>query len=89
MSDEPQQAFVPSPEYLAREKRFYDAVALRKPDRVPVASLAAFFVTRYAGLTNAEAMHRLPADGRRLARVHQEARTGTWRRRPSRSSPRP
>lgn len=48
--------FVPSAEYLARVKRFDDAVALRKPDRVPVASLAAFFVTRYAGLTNAEAM---------------------------------
>jgi uroporphyrinogen-III decarboxylase len=56
MSDQPQNTFVPSPEYLAREKRFYDAAALRKPDRVPVASLAAFFVTRYAGLTNAEAI---------------------------------
>ena len=56
MSDQNQSKFVPSPEYLAREKRFYDAVSLRKPDRVPVASLAAFFVTRYAGLTNAEAM---------------------------------
>lgn len=48
--------FVPSAEYQAREKRFNDAVALRKPDRVPVASLAAFFVTQYSGLTNAEAM---------------------------------
>jgi uroporphyrinogen-III decarboxylase len=56
MSDEAGPAFTPSPEYLAREKRFYDAVALRKPDRVPVASLAAFFMTRYAGITNAVAM---------------------------------
>jgi len=50
-------AFEPSPEYLAREKRFNDAVALRKPDRVPLASLAGFFMTRYGGLTNAEAMY--------------------------------
>jgi len=49
--------FEPSPEYLAREKRFNDAVALRKPDRVPVASLAAFFMTQYGGMTNAEAMY--------------------------------
>lgn len=57
MADQPENTFVPSPEYQAREKRFYDALALRKPDRVPVASLAAFFVTRYSGLTNAEAMY--------------------------------
>lgn len=56
MSTQSDIPFVPSKEYLAREKRFYDAVALTKPDRVPVASLAAFFVTRYSGLTNAEAM---------------------------------
>jgi uroporphyrinogen-III decarboxylase len=60
MPDEPQHAFVPSPEYLAREKRFYDAVSLKRPDRVPVASLAGFFVTRYAGLTNAEAISDYP-----------------------------
>ena len=60
MSAEPQPAFVPSPEYLAREKRFYDAVSLKRPDRVPVASMAGFFVTRYAGLTNAEAINDYP-----------------------------
>ena len=49
--------FTPSPEYLAREKRFNDAIALRKPDRVPLASMASFFMTRYGGLTNAEAMY--------------------------------
>jgi uroporphyrinogen-III decarboxylase len=52
-----QTTFTPSADYLAREKRFNDAVSLRKPDRVPVASLAAFFVIRYAGLTHAEAMY--------------------------------
>lgn len=56
MSEPTQDTFVPSPEYQAREKRFYDAVTLTQPDRVPVASLAGFFVTRYAGLTNAEAI---------------------------------
>jgi uroporphyrinogen-III decarboxylase len=56
MAEPTQDTFTPSSEYLAREKRFYDAVSLKKPDRVPVASLAGFFVTRYAGLTNAEAI---------------------------------
>jgi uroporphyrinogen-III decarboxylase len=49
--------FEPSPDYLAREKRFFDAVSLKKPDRVPVASLAGFFVARYGGLNHAEAMY--------------------------------
>jgi hypothetical protein len=58
MTDQPEvPAFEPSPEYLAREKRFNDAVSLTKPDRVPVASLAAFFVARYGGLNHAEAMY--------------------------------
>ena len=43
--------------YEAREKRFYDAVSLTKPDRVPIASFAVMFLTRYSGLTNAEAMY--------------------------------
>lgn len=38
-------------QYQARLKRFNDAVSLNKPDRVPVVSLAGFFVTNYAGLT--------------------------------------
>lgn len=58
MSDQPQvPAFEPSPEYLAREKRFNDAVSLTKPDRVPIASLAAFFMARYGGINHAEAMY--------------------------------
>lgn len=43
--------------YQERLKRFNDAVSLQKPDRVPIASLAAFFVTKYSGLTNKEAMY--------------------------------
>ena len=43
--------------YEAREKRFYDAVSLTKPDRVPIASFAVFFLTKYSGLTNAKAMY--------------------------------
>ena len=72
MTNEPEVpafAFEPSPEYLAREKRFNDAVSLTKPDRVPIASLAAFFMPRYAGLTHAEAMY----DYDRLAVAWKEA----------------
>jgi uroporphyrinogen-III decarboxylase len=47
----------PSPEYLSREKRFNDAVALKKPDRVPMATMPISFMTRYAGLTDAEAFY--------------------------------
>jgi len=47
----------PSPEYLAREKRFNDAVSLKKPDRVPIATMPISFMTRFAGLTDAEAFY--------------------------------
>ena len=47
----------PSPEYLAREKRFNDAVSLKKPDRVPIATMPISFMTRYAGLSDAEAFY--------------------------------
>ena len=43
--------------YQERVRRFNDAVGLRVPDRVPIASLAAFFMTRYSGLSNKEAMY--------------------------------
>ncbi len=41
-----------SPEELfaEREKRFNDAVALRKPDRVPVLALFTLFTAKYAGI---------------------------------------
>lgn len=49
--------FIPSPAYLAREKRFNDALSLQKPDRVPLVSLTTFFMARYGGLTHAEAIY--------------------------------
>jgi uroporphyrinogen-III decarboxylase len=49
--------FEPSPEYRAREKRFYDAVSLKRPDRVPIATFAMSFMTRCAGLTDAESLY--------------------------------
>jgi hypothetical protein len=49
--------FEPSPEYRAREKRFNDAVRLKKPDRVPIATIAASFMNRYAGITDAESLY--------------------------------
>lgn len=61
--------FKPSPEYLAREKRFNDAVSLTRPDRVPVASLAGFFMARYAGLNHAEALY----DYERLAAAWKQS----------------
>jgi len=58
MNDQPDvPVFEPSPEYLAREKRFNDAMSLKKPDRVPVVSLAGFFMARYGGINHAEAMY--------------------------------
>lgn len=47
----------PSPEYLAREKRFNDAVGLERPDRVPVATMAISFMTHNAGLSDAQAFY--------------------------------
>jgi hypothetical protein len=40
--------------YEAREKRFMDAIALKKPDRVPILPLFGSFPTRYAGITHRE-----------------------------------
>ena len=46
----------PSPEFLAREKRFNDIVALKRPDRVPVVPLCLqYFATRIAGVSNRDA----------------------------------
>ena len=48
-----------SPEtlYEQRERRFDDAVALRKPDRVPVVLGAEFPMTRQQGMSNREALY--------------------------------
>ena len=45
-----------SPVYMEREKRVNQAIALEKPDRVPVVSLADSFMTSISGLTEKEAM---------------------------------
>ena len=50
--------FVPSPEYLARNKRLDDAMSLRKPDRVPVVPVVVhFYPTKAMGISNKEAMY--------------------------------
>lgn len=49
--------FVPSPEFLARQKRLDDAMNLRKPDRVPVAPLVVhYYPTKIKGISNKDAM---------------------------------
>jgi hypothetical protein len=50
-------AKTPQELYAEREKRYNDAVALRKPDRVPVVGFVDFFPTRYKGMTNKQAMY--------------------------------
>ena len=44
-------------QYDARVKRFHDAVCLLNPDRVPIASVSAYFFYKYAGLTFKDAMY--------------------------------
>ncbi len=43
--------------FAEREKRIADAVALRKPDRVPLTSHFSFFPARYCGITIQELMY--------------------------------
>jgi uroporphyrinogen-III decarboxylase len=43
--------------YKEREKRVLDAIALRKPDRIPIEVLFGFFPARYAGMTVEEVMY--------------------------------
>jgi uroporphyrinogen-III decarboxylase len=43
--------------YQERDKRVNDAIALKKPDRVPLAVSLGFFAARYAGYTNQELMY--------------------------------
>ena len=43
--------------YKEREKRVNDAVALRKPDAVPILPFFSFFVAHYAGMTIQEVMY--------------------------------
>ncbi len=44
-------------DYQAREKRVWDAVSLRKPDRVPLACQDDYFSLRLGGVTSAEAYY--------------------------------
>jgi len=44
-------------QYEARIKRFHDAVSLNTPDRVPIASVSAYFFYKYSGLTFKDAMY--------------------------------
>lgn len=43
--------------YRQREQRVLDAVALKKPDMVPILPMFSFFVARYAGMTIQEVMY--------------------------------
>ncbi len=43
--------------YAEREKRVLDAIALKKPDRVPVVALFSFFPAGYSGMTVEEVMY--------------------------------
>jgi uroporphyrinogen-III decarboxylase len=50
-------AKTPEELYQEREKRVLDAVALRKPDTIPILPFFSFFVARYAGMTIQEVMN--------------------------------
>jgi uroporphyrinogen-III decarboxylase len=52
----------PAELYQQREKRVLDAIALSKPDRVPIVVFFAFFPARYCGMTVQELMY----DGEKL-----------------------
>jgi uroporphyrinogen-III decarboxylase len=43
--------------YQEREKRVLDAIALRKPDRVPIVCSFSFFPAKYSGMTCEEVMY--------------------------------
>ena len=43
--------------YQAREKRFYDAISLKRPDRVPIASHSAYFFYPFAGYSFKDVMY--------------------------------
>jgi len=52
-------AFVPSPEFLARQKRMEDAFNLRRSDRIPVASVVLhYYPTQAAGISYKDAMYQ-------------------------------
>jgi hypothetical protein len=54
--------------FKEREQRWNDAVALKEPDRVPIAPFTHFWPTRYKGMSNKEAMF----DHARTAAAYKE-----------------
>jgi uroporphyrinogen-III decarboxylase len=54
--------------YQEREKRVMDAMALKKPDRVPIMPVFGFFSARYAGITMRETMY----DVEKAKAVHRQ-----------------
>ena len=48
--------------YREREKRVLDAIALRKPDRVPIVLLFGAFASSYANITRMEELYDLRSD---------------------------
>ncbi len=65
--------------YEERLKRFNDAVALRRPDRVPIATFTHYFITRYSGLTNRAAWYEPEKMAAALVKAATDFR-GIWRR---------
>lgn len=57
--------------YQEREKRFLDAIALKKPDRVPIAGKFGFFSAKYSGMTLEEVMY----DPEKLWKAHWKTMT--------------
>lgn len=47
----------PQEQYKEREKRVLDAIALKKPDRVPIMPQFSFFSAKYSGFTPEEVMY--------------------------------
>jgi len=52
-------AKTPQESYAQREKRVLDAMALRKPDRIPIVLLFGAFASHYAGITREEELYDL------------------------------
>ena len=54
------QIYVQAPEakaYDTRWQRVMDCVALKQPDRMPVAMFATFWLAKYGGITNRQLMY--------------------------------
>lgn len=57
--------------FQEREKRVMDAIALKKPDRVPIMPFFGFFPARYTGITIREAIY----DAEKLKAAHRKVLT--------------